>query len=99
MGGARRKDWIFSIRGGAKSYIKRGGALFFFGHSSFNYSFFFFSFSFSFFLFLACKYRVMACSHPTTTVPVCQGRGKSYCLVHRRYFETSWCPECSSGKR
>ncbi|KAI9312890.1 hypothetical protein BX666DRAFT_1982914 [Dichotomocladium elegans] len=26
---------------------------------------------------------------------VCNGRGKSYCLVHRRYFETSWCPDCS----
>ncbi|KAI7847856.1 hypothetical protein BDC45DRAFT_451181 [Circinella umbellata] len=26
---------------------------------------------------------------------VCSGRGKSYCLVHRRYFETSWCPDCS----
>ncbi|ORZ04894.1 hypothetical protein BCR42DRAFT_183509 [Absidia repens] len=28
------------------------------------------------------------------TLPVCQGRGKSYCLIHRRYFETSWCPDC-----
>ncbi|KAF1800237.1 hypothetical protein FB192DRAFT_1309278 [Mucor lusitanicus] len=26
---------------------------------------------------------------------VCFGRGKSYCLIHRRYFETSWCPDCS----
>ncbi|KAI7889638.1 uncharacterized protein EV154DRAFT_513964 [Mucor mucedo] len=25
---------------------------------------------------------------------ICQGRGKNYCLVHRRYFETSWCPDC-----
>ncbi|KAI9277978.1 hypothetical protein BC943DRAFT_332332 [Umbelopsis sp. AD052] len=24
-----------------------------------------------------------------------RARGKSYCLVHRRYFETSWCPDCS----
>ncbi|KAI8149878.1 hypothetical protein BJV82DRAFT_503529 [Fennellomyces sp. T-0311] len=29
---------------------------------------------------------------------VCSGRGKSYCLVHRRYFETSWCPDCSRSK-
>lgn len=28
-------------------------------------------------------------------LPVCSGRGKSYCLVHKRYFETSWCPDCS----
>ncbi|KAI8331166.1 hypothetical protein BC941DRAFT_439168 [Chlamydoabsidia padenii] len=27
-------------------------------------------------------------------LPVCQSRGKSYCLTHRRYFETSWCPDC-----
>ncbi|KAI8056353.1 hypothetical protein BDF21DRAFT_430627 [Thamnidium elegans] len=25
---------------------------------------------------------------------ICQSRGKNYCLVHRRYFETSWCPDC-----
>ncbi|KAI9334058.1 hypothetical protein BD770DRAFT_354462 [Pilaira anomala] len=25
---------------------------------------------------------------------ICQSRGKNYCLFHRRYFETSWCPEC-----
>ncbi|KAI9472148.1 MAG: hypothetical protein EXX96DRAFT_583044 [Benjaminiella poitrasii] len=31
----------------------------------------------------------------TTTTLVCSGRGKSYCLIHRRYFETSWCPDCS----
>ncbi|KAI8363806.1 hypothetical protein EDC96DRAFT_511809 [Choanephora cucurbitarum] len=30
---------------------------------------------------------------------VCSGRGKSYCLVHRRYFETSWCPDCSRSSR
>lgn len=30
---------------------------------------------------------------------VCSGRGKSYCLVHRRYFETSWCPDCSRSNR
>lgn len=29
------------------------------------------------------------------TSKVCSGRGKSYCLIHRRYFETSWCPDCS----
>lgn len=28
-----------------------------------------------------------------------QGRGKSYCLIHRRYFETSWCPDCSRSSR
>ncbi|KAI7851529.1 hypothetical protein BDC45DRAFT_572009 [Circinella umbellata] len=31
------------------------------------------------------------------TSKVCSGRGRSYCLIHRRYFETSWCPECSRG--
>ncbi|KAI9267639.1 hypothetical protein EDC94DRAFT_601555 [Helicostylum pulchrum] len=30
---------------------------------------------------------------------VCSGRGKSYCLIHRRYFETSWCPDCSRSSR
>lgn len=25
---------------------------------------------------------------------VCQARGKNYCLIHKRYFEISWCPEC-----
>ncbi|ORE20769.1 hypothetical protein BCV71DRAFT_76281 [Rhizopus microsporus] len=25
-------------------------------------------------------------------------RGKNYCLVHKRYFETSWCPDCGRGK-
>ncbi|KAI8364728.1 uncharacterized protein BYT42DRAFT_505992 [Radiomyces spectabilis] len=29
---------------------------------------------------------------------VLSGRGKSYCLIHRRYFETSWCPECGRSK-
>ncbi|KAI8997690.1 hypothetical protein BDB01DRAFT_772003 [Pilobolus umbonatus] len=32
---------------------------------------------------------------PAHTAETCQGRGKSYCLIHRRYFETSWCPDCS----
>ncbi|KAI9254601.1 hypothetical protein BDA99DRAFT_442783 [Phascolomyces articulosus] len=31
------------------------------------------------------------------TSKVCSGRGKSYCLIHRVYFETSWCPQCSRG--
>ncbi|KAI8093199.1 uncharacterized protein BX664DRAFT_329140 [Halteromyces radiatus] len=37
-------------------------------------------------------------NHPNSTMslPVCQGRGKNYCLIHRRYFETSWCPDCRS---
>ncbi|KAI8877910.1 hypothetical protein K501DRAFT_197106 [Backusella circina FSU 941] len=30
---------------------------------------------------------------------VCSGRGKSYCLLHRRYFETSFCPDCSRSSR
>ncbi|KAI7897789.1 uncharacterized protein BX663DRAFT_481249 [Cokeromyces recurvatus] len=34
-----------------------------------------------------------------TTSHVCFGRGKSYCLIHRRYFETSWCPDCSRSSR
>ncbi|KAF1807032.1 hypothetical protein FB192DRAFT_1353469 [Mucor lusitanicus] len=25
---------------------------------------------------------------------VCQARGKNYCLIHKRYFDISWCPEC-----
>lgn len=29
---------------------------------------------------------------------VCLGRGKNYCLVHRVYFETSWCPDCGRSK-
>ncbi|ORY92115.1 hypothetical protein BCR43DRAFT_81056 [Syncephalastrum racemosum] len=28
------------------------------------------------------------------TARVCSGRGRSYCLIHRRYFDTSWCPDC-----
>ncbi|KAI9020207.1 hypothetical protein CLU79DRAFT_836253 [Phycomyces nitens] len=41
------------------------------------------------------------CSAQTKTVDttkVCSGRGKSYCLIHRRYFETSWCPDCGRSK-
>ncbi|KAI8975060.1 hypothetical protein BDF20DRAFT_876728 [Mycotypha africana] len=36
-------------------------------------------------------------SHASSTAssPICHARGKNYCLVHRRYFETSWCPDCS----
>ncbi|KAI9496769.1 hypothetical protein BDB00DRAFT_72322 [Zychaea mexicana] len=30
---------------------------------------------------------------------VCSGRGRSYCLIHRRYFETSWCPDCSRSSK
>lgn len=29
-----------------------------------------------------------------TSQQVCSVRGRSYCLIHRRYFETSWCPDC-----
>ncbi|KAI9260486.1 hypothetical protein BDA99DRAFT_83006 [Phascolomyces articulosus] len=36
---------------------------------------------------------ITTCSSDNKT-KVCSGRGKSYCLVHRRYFETSWCPDC-----
>ncbi|KAI7862417.1 hypothetical protein BDF14DRAFT_1856017 [Spinellus fusiger] len=25
---------------------------------------------------------------------VLHSRSKNYCLIHKRYFETSWCPEC-----
>lgn len=35
----------------------------------------------------------------TSGLNVCSGRGKSYCLIHRRYFETSWCPDCSRSSR
>ncbi|KAI7886176.1 hypothetical protein K492DRAFT_140910 [Lichtheimia hyalospora FSU 10163] len=38
-------------------------------------------------------------NYATASIPdtskVCSGRGRSYCLIHRRYFETSWCPDCS----
>ncbi|KAI8640331.1 hypothetical protein BD408DRAFT_348263 [Parasitella parasitica] len=37
-------------------------------------------------------------SDPTSPY-VCFGRGKSYCLVHKRYFENSWCPDCSRSSR
>lgn len=38
-------------------------------------------------------------STQTSETKVCSGRGKSYCLIHRRYFETSWCPDCSRSSR
>ncbi|KAL0084069.1 hypothetical protein J3Q64DRAFT_1736865 [Phycomyces blakesleeanus] len=28
-------------------------------------------------------------------IKIYTGRGKNYCLIHRRYFETSWCPDCA----
>ena len=38
-------------------------------------------------------------NHISTEIKhVCLGRGKNYCLVHRRYFETSWCPDCGRSK-
>ncbi|KAL1935880.1 hypothetical protein VTP01DRAFT_14 [Rhizomucor pusillus] len=39
-----------------------------------------------------CNYASSANLNDTSKV--CSGRGKSYCLIHRRYFETSWCPDC-----
>ncbi|KAI7902920.1 uncharacterized protein BX663DRAFT_55304 [Cokeromyces recurvatus] len=34
--------------------------------------------------------------HKSVTIKfACQSRCKNYCLVHKRYFETSWCPDCS----
>lgn len=39
--------------------------------------------------------KTQATGAESTTTHVCNGRGRSYCLVHRRYFETSWCPDCS----
>ncbi|CAO3626875.1 unnamed protein product [Cunninghamella echinulata] len=27
-----------------------------------------------------------------------QARGKNYCLSHKRYYETSWCPDCACGR-
>ncbi|KAI8391609.1 uncharacterized protein BYT42DRAFT_489789 [Radiomyces spectabilis] len=41
------------------------------------------------------------CSQQQAPVAVhtCNGRGKSYCLIHRRYFETSWCPDCGRSSR
>lgn len=29
---------------------------------------------------------------------VCQARGKNYCLIHKRYFDISWCPECGKSE-
>ncbi|KAI9311345.1 hypothetical protein BX666DRAFT_1868004 [Dichotomocladium elegans] len=37
---------------------------------------------------ICCKAEVHRPAH------VCSGRGNNYCLIHRRYFETSWCPDC-----
>ncbi|KAF7725332.1 hypothetical protein EC973_009671 [Apophysomyces ossiformis] len=47
------------------------------------------------------KGQLIECkSTASTEVSSPNGRGKSYCLIHRRYFETSWCPECgrASGR-
>ncbi|KAI9322755.1 hypothetical protein BX666DRAFT_2023200 [Dichotomocladium elegans] len=43
--------------------------------------------------------KTQATIEKTESANVCSGRGRSYCLIHRRYFETSWCPDCSRGYR
>lgn len=39
-----------------------------------------------------------AASFIETVKQPCYSRCKNYCLIHRIYFETSWCPDCSSSK-
>ncbi|KAI8060540.1 hypothetical protein BC940DRAFT_246304 [Gongronella butleri] len=36
----------------------------------------------------------MIASDKTAHLPHDESRGRSYCLIHRKYFETSWCPDC-----
>ncbi|KAI9027569.1 hypothetical protein CLU79DRAFT_697816 [Phycomyces nitens] len=38
--------------------------------------------------------NIIADKKTDKNIKICAGRGKSYCLIHRRYFETSWCPDC-----
>ncbi|KAL0076693.1 hypothetical protein J3Q64DRAFT_1647339 [Phycomyces blakesleeanus] len=49
----------------------------------------------------ACSANKAKAAEVTEATKVCSARGKSYCLIHRRYYETSWCPDCDrvNGKK